>query len=162
MARCDACGASILFGGAKLNDMRFCNATCAQRGQLLMISRQLPADMVTAKTSEVYRGTCPRCQGPGPVDVHTSHRVWSALIMTQWQNRPHVCCHSCGVKSQAGDLLFSLFLGWWGFPWGLIMTPVQITRNISGMMKSSEGGPSPELEKAVRISLAGSAARQGR
>ena len=28
--------------------------------------------------------------------------------------------------------LLSLFIGWWGFPWGLIYTPVVIIQNLSG------------------------------
>lgn len=28
--------------------------------------------------------------------------------------------------------LISLFLGWWGFPWGLIYTPMSIIENLSG------------------------------
>src|SRR5438045_7177655 len=154
MAQCGACGATVLFGGAKIGESKYCNAKCAQRGQLLAISNQIPPDVVRNKTSEVYRGACPKCKGPGPVDMHMSYRVWSAVLMTQWQNRPHVSCRGCGTKSQAGDLLFSLFLGWWGFPWGLIMTPVQIARNIAAMAKSAGTEASPELEKAVRISLA--------
>ena len=155
MARCDACGTTILFGGATINNMRFCNQRCAQRGQLIMISRSIPPDVVRKSIDDLYRGACPRCGGPGPIDVRMSYRIWSALLLTQWNNRPHVCCRSCGVKSQLGDTLFSLALGWWGFPWGLIMTPVQITRNITAMVKDrGESGPSAQLENVVRIGLA--------
>jgi hypothetical protein len=28
--------------------------------------------------------------------------------------------------------LLSLFIGWWGFPWGLIYTPMVIIENLSG------------------------------
>lgn len=28
--------------------------------------------------------------------------------------------------------LLSFFLGWWGFPWGLIYTPMAIIQNLSG------------------------------
>jgi hypothetical protein len=45
--------------------------------------------------------------------------------------------------------------GWWGFPWGLIMTPVQLGRNLIGALGGSEAAaPSPELEKMVRTMLA--------
>jgi hypothetical protein len=158
MAACGSCGTTVLFGGATIGQTRYCNAKCAQRGQILAYSQQLAPDVVHDSVSRVHRGACPRCQGPGPVDVHTSYRVWSALVVTQWQSLTHVACRSCGRKSQIGDGLLSLLLGWWGFPWGLVMTPVQIARNIAGLMKSpSENGPSPKLETAVRVALASNA-----
>jgi hypothetical protein len=161
MAACNACGTTILFGGATVGEARYCNARCAQRGQLLLISRRIAPDVVTGAVSKVFHGACPKCKGPGPVDVHTSYRVYSVLIMTRWQSLPLIACRSCGVKAQLGDALFSLVLGWWGFPWGLIMTPVQVTRNIAGAIRNrTEAGPSPELETAVRVWLAGSAVNQ--
>ncbi|HEX7191149.1 MAG TPA: hypothetical protein VF381_06195, partial [Thermoanaerobaculia bacterium] len=74
-----------------------------------------------------------------------------------------IACRRCGLKTQLGNTVLSLAAGWWGIPWGLVMTPVQVGRNISAMLKgSSEDGPSPKLERAVRISLAGNAIqRQG-
>ena len=45
--------------------------------------------------------------------------------------------------------------GWWGFPWGVIYTPIQLGKNLSGIF----GGPDPEvpleqLETLTRIELA--------
>jgi hypothetical protein len=79
----------------------------------------------------------PRCSGGGPVDVHTTHEVWSAVVLTSWKSIPALSCKSCGVKRQIGALAFSGFLGWWGFPFGLILTPIQVVRNLVGML----GGP---------------------
>jgi hypothetical protein len=158
MAQCGACGSTVLFGGAKVGDAKFCNAKCAQRGQLLLISQQLPRELVMTKTAEVFRGACPKCQGSEPVDLYLSYRVFSLVLLTQWQTRTHVSCRGCARKAQAGDLIFSLFLGWWGFPWGFIITPVQIARNIGAMTKAESVAPSPGLEKAIRISLASSVA----
>jgi hypothetical protein len=61
-----------------------------------------------------------------------------------------------------GDSALSLALGWWGFPWGLIVTPVQIARNITGMLKGPDPlAPSAKLERAVRMNIAANAvARQ--
>src|SRR5262245_24406322 len=125
MAACGSCGTTVLFGGATVGQTRYCNAKCARRGQILAYSQQIAPDVIYNSVSQVHRGACPRCHGPGPVDVHTSYRVWSALIVTQWQSFQHIACRSCGVKAQIGDGLLSLLLGWWGFPWGLVMTPVQ-------------------------------------
>lgn len=46
-------------------------------------------------------------------------------------------------------------LGWWGFPWGFLVTPVQILRNFAGMVAGpSASQPSAQLEKLVKLNLA--------
>jgi hypothetical protein len=110
--------------------------------------------LIQPKVREVHQGNCPKCSGRGPVDVHTSYRVWSALLMTWWESRPHICCRSCGIKSQLGDAAFSFILGWWGFPWGLVLTPIQISRNLIGIARGVDAAsPSPQLERLIRISV---------
>ena len=154
MATCDACGTTILFGGVKEADLRFCNAKCRTRGALLSLARQVPPDVIKQQTWSVYHGSCPKCQGAGPVDVHTSYLVWSALVVTSWKSMPDVSCKRCGVKSQLGNAALSMLVGWWGFPWGLIMTPVQIGRNLHGVLRrGSTDGPSPNLERIVSMMM---------
>ena len=160
MAQCGACNTSILFGGVKNGDQRYCNANCYQRGVLLDLSNQLPLEAVQHQIDQVFRGQCPKCHGPGPVDVHKSFRVWSMLLMTSWRTTPLIACRSCGRKAQMTDALVSLLVGWWGFPWGLVMTPVQIGRNIAGALKAEPERPSPDLETAVRIMIASRAAKR--
>jgi hypothetical protein len=159
MTKCDYCGSTIVFGGAREAGRCFCNDRCRKQGVLLSIAEQFPPEMVQQRVKEVHQGSCPNCRGHGPIDVHTSHRVWSAVYLTSWSSRPQVCCRSCGTKRELGDAAFSLVLGWWGVPWGLIMTPVQVVRNLSGVF----GGPDParpsaQLEKFVRMTLAAQAA----
>lgn len=158
MAGCGACGSTIIFGGATVGNLRFCNAKCAQRGQLLIASKQIPDDLVRAKAGDVFRGRCPVCKGAGPVDVQMSYRIFSALLLTRWSSRSRISCRSCGRNQQLLDALYCLGLGWWGFPWGLIMTPVQITRNLARAFASEPQQPSQNLENAVRIWLASSPA----
>lgn len=69
---------------------------------------------------------------------NTAHRVWSALVLTNWSSHPAISCRGCALKRQAGSLLSCLVLGWWGLPWGLVWTPVQVIRNIVGMVKPPE------------------------
>ena len=155
MASCAYCGTTILFGGVKENELRFCNKECYQKGRIIVLSKDVPKEVVDQQVRNIHRGVCPKCQGSGPVDVHTAHRVYSALVVTSWRSMPTVSCRSCGIKSQLGNTLFSLAFGWWGFPWGLIMTPVQVVRNIAGIVKGSdETKPSGKLESLVRASIA--------
>jgi hypothetical protein len=66
-----------------------------------------------------------------------------------------VSCRNCAVKARLSDAAFSLVLGWWGFPWGLILTPIQVSRNVIGMWRDPDPQrPSPLLERAVRVHLA--------
>jgi len=158
MAKCDYCGSTIIFGGKRQGNLRFCNANCSARGTLLAISRQVPENIVNEAVLRVHQGLCPKCGGAGPVDVHVQHQVWSALVLTSWKSTPQISCRSCGVKSQLGGSALSLVLGWWGFPWGLLVTPVQIGRNVVGMLRGPDPlQPSAKLEKAVRMSIASQA-----
>jgi hypothetical protein len=153
MAQCGYCGTTILFGGVREGAERYCNRKCHQNAYVLRVAQQVPPDVLERQTEEVFRGNCPKCRGLGPIDVHKVHRVWSALLLTSWSSSQQVSCRSCATKSQIGGILFSGLLGWWGFPWGLVMTPVQIARNIGGMCTRSNSAPSPELRKLVQVTL---------
>jgi hypothetical protein len=161
MAKCDYCGSTILFGGKRDPNGRFCNKTCQARGGLLALSRKLPEAAVQEQVWKAHQGPCPKCHGAGPVDVHVSHKVWSALFLTSWSSTPQISCRSCGLKSQAVGAAFSLVLGWWGFPWGLLFTPIQIGRNIFGIMRPPEPSkPSSQFEKLMRMNIAANAGPQ--
>ena len=148
MARCAACGETVLFGGVKQGELRFCNSLCQQNGQVLVASAMVPEHAAQTCARELHQSNCPRCQRPGPVDVHTSYWVWSAIAMTRWGSQQQMKCRRCAVKSQVGNLFFSGILGWWGFPWGLIFTPVQVGRNF--VVLFSPPDPSQPSDKLVQ------------
>ena len=161
MPACHYCNTTILFGGVREGNLRFCSNTCRGNSILMDQASRLPMEWVRDQTRAVHTGACPRCKGPGPVDVHTAHRVWSAILLTSWSSHPAVSCRKCGIKRQAGSLLSSLVIGWWGFPWGIVWTPVQVVRNVVGMVRPpSPEVPSPILERLVAIDLATQQLRQ--
>jgi hypothetical protein len=158
MAKCDYCGSTIIFGGKRQGEYRFCNDRCLGQGSLLALSQQVPENIVHENVWSIHQGHCPKCGGAGPIDVHLTHRIWSAVFLTSWRSIPQLSCRPCGVKSQLGGAAFSLVLGWWAFPWGFIMTPVQIGRDIVGILKGPDPTkPSAQLEKIVRINIAAKA-----
>ncbi len=158
MARCDYCGSTILFGGERHGQFRFCNDRCRGQGTLLALSHQVPENVVRQTVWGIHQGRCPKCGGAGPIDVHVSYRVWSAVIVTSWRSLPQISCRSCGVKSQLRDSALSLVLGWWGFPWGFVITPVQIGRNVVGIFRGSDPTkPSAQLERIIRMNIAAKA-----
>jgi hypothetical protein len=122
---------------------------------LVSVAQDIPQDLFEQHLAGVHRGNCPKCNGPGPVDVHTSHLIWSVLFLTSWNSKPQVCCRSCGVKSKLGRAALSGVVGWWGIPWGIIGTPVQIGRNLIGVFKAPNPNvPSDALAVMVRLDLA--------
>jgi hypothetical protein len=158
MASCAYCDSFILFGGVKEAGQRFCNAKCAGKGQVLRVASTLPAELVEKQVRAVHAGNCPKCGGSGPVDVHLSHRAMSALVVTQWSSHPLVACVDCGTKAQLRDAGVTLLLGWWGLPWGLIMTPVQIGKNIYALVRKPDPRqPTPALYRVVSTNMAAQA-----
>lgn len=154
MEKCGYCGSTIVIGGARLGGQRFCNSRCQQAAQLLEFARLVPPEVLERQIDEIFRGNCPKCRGLGPIDVHKFYEVWSLLVVTRWATTQQVSCRSCATKRQLGALLFSLFCGWWGFPWGLVLTPIQIVRNLMAMgQRTDPSSPSPLLRKLVQVNL---------
>lgn len=157
MARCGYCDSTI-FGGVSDGGRHYCNAACHERGQLLDLANQLPGDLIQEQVRLVHQGECPKCGGRGPVDVFTAHYVWSLVFFTSWNSSPQICCRSCGVKANLLGTLSSALFGWWGIPWGIAMTPVQIGRNIAGLFTSCDPDkPSPQFERTIKVLFAASA-----
>jgi hypothetical protein len=154
MSKCANCGAVILFGGVRDGTFRFCKKKCHEACAALRVINALPQEMIDEHLLNVHSGPCPRCKGQGPVDVHTGHRAMSFLVLTTMNSVPIVACRSCGIKHQAGSMTMTFFLGWWGFPYGLIFTPIQLIRNITGMLSGPDPNlPSRELEQIVRLQI---------
>ncbi len=104
---------------------------------------------------EVHGGPCQWCKRQEPVDVYTQHIVWSALLFTSWNSETHVCCRRCGVRFLIIALLTCVLFGWWGFPFGVFLTPAQIVRNVLGLLRMPDQSvPSPELVDRVKFQLA--------
>ncbi len=154
MASCTSCSRTIVFGGVRDGGFTYCSKRCQARNEVGVIARDLPEEEVRLEAESVHEGQCPQCGGPGPVDVHVSHTVWSALVVSNARSTPAVCCASCGTKARWGAALSSAVLGWWGFPWGLVLTPIQIARNIGGLRGPDPRQPSPLLIERVRHGMA--------
>ncbi|MGC8641975.1 MAG: hypothetical protein ACP5XB_19080 [Isosphaeraceae bacterium] len=157
MATCDTCETRILFGGIKSGNYRYCSDACARNSVWRAAMEKVPDDELEREVRMVHQGNCPKCHGPGPVDIHVSHKVYSALAFTRWSSHPVIACRSCGRSRQIKHAVFSMFLGWWGFPFGLVITPAQVIRNLGGILGitgPSPETPSPALARAVRLSLA--------
>lgn len=154
MAKCGYCGSTILFGGKRSGKRVFCNDECRSSAKMTAAADTLPQAELEREVRRAYRSSCRVCGGPGPVDIHTSYRVWSALVLTRQSSRTQVCCSSCGLKMKLGDLGFSAALGWWGVPWGLLYTPFVIIGNLIGIIGGPrKGQPSDSFREYVRMKV---------
>jgi hypothetical protein len=156
MGTCSNCGTTILFGGVRDGERLYCRESCRQKQMPLIDAiRQIPDDLVERQVQNLHQGTCPKCGGPGPVDYFTSHRIWSLFVLTSWNSVPEICCRGCAVNAKLYSMLFSGALGWWGLPWGILITPIQLFRNLTGLISSPDPlRPSAELTNYVRTVMA--------
>jgi hypothetical protein len=80
-------------------------------------------------------------------------------VVTTHSTRPNLCCARCATRARVKDALFSLAFGWWGFPWGLIWTPIQIGKNVMAIVRAEDAAtPSQTLVEVVRLQMAAAAA----
>jgi hypothetical protein len=152
MAVCDYCNKKFGLFGVHENGCSFCSANCRDRArQLLKSLDHLAPQQIQSHIDHARAGPCTGCGGPGPVDLHHSYRVYSVVVLTSWSTRNHFVCRSCARKEQLKSLGFSALVGWWGIPFGLVVTPVQIIRNIAALA----GGPDAQrLQNIVKLNLA--------
>lgn len=155
MARCASCNRLLFLGGVRDGERRYCNQQCHADGKVKDAAAAIPPGEVLEHVHRLHRGPCPRCQGPGPVDLFTAHQVWSAILVTSWKDETVLACRTCGRRKQWEALGISTVAGWWGFPAGIIITPIQVTKGIAALLRDRDlAEPSPALESLARTDLA--------
>ncbi|MBI5116358.1 hypothetical protein HZA56_07770 [Candidatus Poribacteria bacterium] len=152
MADCGYCGKGIRFGGIHDWDKKYCSEACCSKGKLVRSTYNiLPHKLIKEEALKIYNGICPICSGKGPIDVYTSYRIYSIILYTSSKTIEHISCVDCGIKNQKKDAIYSFALGWWGFPWGIFLTPVQLARNIKAIYNSKiPTEPSSQLEQHIK------------
>ncbi len=152
MAVCDYCSKRFGLFGVHDNGYSFCSANCRDRAwQLLKSLDGVSPQEIQSYIDRARGGPCTRCGGPGPVDLYQSYRVYSFVVLTRWSTHTHFVCRACARKEQMKSLGLSALFGWWGIPVGLILTPVQIVRNIAGM---AGAGDQQRLQNILKLNLA--------
>jgi hypothetical protein len=161
MASCACCGKTVFFG-KKSGGESYCSDDCLACGPIHSLAKTLPEHLVRHEADKIFKSACPVCRTPGATDVHASHTIWSALVVTSWNSQVRFSCKPC-VKRQLLASGQSLLLGWWGFPWGILGTPITIGRNVWGMLtKIGAHQPSPALLRHTRSMIAARQIEQSR
>ncbi len=153
MARCDTCSA-LIFGGKKVDGRRYCNARCRDRGEAARVALAVDPEILDELLVALFDGDCPRCGGPGPVDVSVTHKAYSLFVVSWWKSDEVVACRRCGRRSQTAALIQTAVLGWWSWS-GIFITPVMMVRSVRGLSKSFDPEvPSEALEKHLTLKAA--------
>ena len=155
MASCTSCNSFILFGGEKVDSFRFCNKKCLEDGKVYVEASKVSDQDVDELANEIHSGACPICHNRKGVEVRKSYDIASFVFYSRYQTLKHICCRTCGLKKQSLSFIGSLFLGWWGIPWGILITPVQLVSNIVAMLfPPKTDKPSKDLKESARMIIA--------
>jgi len=148
MAKCRTCQRFVIFGGKRDGDHSYCSQKCLDEDILRETGEMIPRDLLDERVRAIHLGPCPRCHRDGPVDVHRSYSLWTLLYFTQTRSCEHLVCRSCARQSQFWASIRSMLLGPWG-PFGILLTPVQIVRNVAAMI----GGPPSYAPSALLVQV---------
>jgi hypothetical protein len=156
MGRCAYCGKFII-GGKKQGSLRYCNDACHHQGFLAPVAEYAAPELVEARLTALRQQPCPICGGVGPVDLYTSHTAWSLVAVTSWKDRPRLSCVRCGRRRIRRAMAFTALCGWWGFPFGLVVTPWQLFNGAKALSKARDSStPSDQLQQMVKLEVASS------
>lgn len=152
---CATCGNSILFGGKKSGSRKYCNKRCFDQDELGRMSDEVQDIEVDELAFKIRGSACPKCGENNNLEMFKSYFVYSIIVMTSWKEKPELSCRPCARKRQVGDLVKSLFLGWWGIPFGLIVTPIILIMNGAAMIINPlSKAPSKQLKEHSRLLIA--------
>lgn len=74
---------------------------------------------------------CPLCGSRNSrINATMVKEVMSFILITNYSSKIKVGCQSCLDKANESATLKTALLGWWGFPWGLIRTPMALFANV--------------------------------
>src|SRR4051794_39338295 len=110
MSRCNWCGQSFYFSGRTIEGVEFCSQLCANDWTANQLIESLGQDEFDEIVRERRSGSCPKCAGPGPVDVRQSRRVLSFFYAAVSEPRRHVGCDACTRRGVRNDLLLSVLI----------------------------------------------------
>ena len=73
IASCNNCGTTILCGGEKEGKYRFCNKTCFDQGRFIVISDQIPFDVVKEQTKLLIKGRAQNATNKMALSIFIPH-----------------------------------------------------------------------------------------
>lgn len=154
--RCAHCHKKVWVSAIEDGDQEFCSRSCLSAARLEEAAIDIDDAEAQRLAAEIRTGNCPSCSAIGsPIEIRRYHWVWSAVLISRWGTSSKLSCRRCGVQTNLWAIVSCLVLGWWGFPFGILLTPIQIAHNMGEIRRRSERDvPSGELVELARMQLA--------
>jgi hypothetical protein len=94
-------------------------------------NKEYSRDEVESYSELLRELPCPLCGNThDKLNGTISYTVKSFIFFTTYEKKPIIACPDCLDKKNNDAVLSTALLGWWGFPWGILRTPVYIYRNL--------------------------------
>ncbi len=95
-------------------------------------TRDLTNAELSSYASIIRHLDCPKCKKSQQyINGTMEYNIYSIIFLTYRSKKIKIACRDCLKKINNAALLKSMLAGWWGIPWGILLTPVYIYRNIS-------------------------------
>jgi hypothetical protein len=97
--------------------------------------------------AELLRGLpCPVCRASGQkLNATIAYSAKSFILFTFSRKEPVIACPTCLDKKNLQAFLWTLLLGWWGIPWGILKTPIYLFRNLAARSQNHRAEPNRTL-----------------
>lgn len=98
--------------------------------------------------------SCPICNSKSQkLNATLISTVKSFLIITSYKRELKIACPNCLIKELDKAIISTALLGWWGFPWGIIKTPMYIYYNFDSKKEAHNQMPNNELRSFVLANI---------
>lgn len=160
---CATCNRSILFGGKRAGSRRYCSKKCFNEDHLGRLADSVPEATVDEVVAQLRHSRCHSCRRESDLEIFKSYTVYSVIVLTSWKEKSGLSCRSCARSRQFKDMMSSLALGWWGLPFGLIITPIILLMDgVALIYNPLRKPPSKALRAHARLVAAHGLARKER
>lgn len=155
-SECDYCGNSAKKKPLFDQGQRFCSSNCVRAARISEAAVDISAEQIQTLALAIRSGPCPDCRlSESVVEIRFQYRVVSLVLITEYQRKSRLCCVACGRKQNMKAFCLTFFLGWWGVPFGLIMTPTYLIANMGELWENrTVGQASEDLLKLAKLQLA--------
>lgn len=109
-------------------------------------NREYSLAEITELSQKIRNLPCPLC-GSKTLKLNGTvmHTVKSFILFSSFRKEPIIACPDCLDKKNQESITSTVLLGWWGFPWGIIKTPIYIYYNIKAKKENRNTEPNEIL-----------------